>query len=90
MNIIESIEVEDVSATTLQVFHRRLRIPISVYLEQMAHYPDPWNERAYQSFVQKYLEEINDPGIVGMVRQAKDEKYVYLDAALRYPKNHNL
>lgn len=86
MNNFDSIEVEDTTATTLQVFHKRLRVPISVYLEEMADFPDPWNEIAYQRFVQKYLEEINDPGIVGMVRQKRDEEYVYLDAALRYPK----
>lgn len=86
MSIFDSIEIEHTPATTLQVFHKRLRIPISTYLELMADYPDPWNEMAYQRFVQKYLDQIDDPGIVGMVRQEKDEEFVYLDAALRYPK----
>jgi len=37
--------------------------------------------------VDQYLEETKDSGIVGMVRQEKDENYIYLDAAVRYAVN---
>jgi hypothetical protein len=85
MKITASIQEENSPVTTLQVYHRRLRIPITSYLKSVEEFTDPWNERAYQSFIQKYLDEINDQGIVGMVRQDHCEEYVYLDAAIRYP-----
>lgn len=85
MSIIDSIVVESSPVTTLQIFHKRLKIPMSVYLDQVAQFTDPWNEKTYQWFIQHYLDEIKDPGIVGMVRQECDSDYVYLDAALRYP-----
>jgi hypothetical protein len=85
MRISESIQEEHAPLTTLQVFHRRLRIPLESYLNTVEEFTDPWNERAYQYFIQKYLEEINDQGIVGMVRQEHDQDFIYLDAAIRYP-----
>lgn len=85
MSIIDSVVVESSPVTTLQVFHKRMKIPISIYLNSVSGYTDPWNEKAYQWFVQQYLYETKDPGIVGMVRQECDSDYVYLDAALRYP-----
>jgi len=71
--------------TTLQIYHRHFKIPIEHYFNTVADFPDPWDERAYQHVVHQYLVETQDKGIVGMVRQEKDEKYVYLDAAVRYP-----
>lgn len=85
MKISESIQEETQPVTTLQVYHRRLRIPIESYIETVKEFTDPWNERAYQYFIQKYLEETDDQGIVGMVRQDHDENTIYLDAAIRYP-----
>ncbi|GAB6154797.1 hypothetical protein JCM17380_35470 [Desulfosporosinus burensis] len=73
------------SETTLQVYHHHLKIPIETYFNTVADFLDPWDERAYQFVVHRHLEETNDQGIVGMVRQEKDEKFVYLDAAVRYP-----
>lgn len=70
---------------TLQIFHRHFKIPLNHYLETVADFTDPWDERAYQHFVQERLKETRDQGIVGMVRQEKDDHYVYLDAAVRYP-----
>ncbi|MDR3543773.1 MAG: hypothetical protein P4L69_22895 [Desulfosporosinus sp.] len=70
---------------TLQIYHRYYKIPLERYLNTVTDFLDPWDERAYQSVVQKYLEETKDSGIVGMVRQERDENYVYLDAAIRYP-----
>ncbi|WP_088226599.1 hypothetical protein [Desulfosporosinus sp. FKB] len=74
--------------TTLQVYHRHFKIPVERYLNTVTDFLDPWDERAYQHFVQQHLKTIDDHGIVGMVRQDKDENYVYLDAAVRYPINH--
>ncbi|TGE34320.1 hypothetical protein [Desulfosporosinus sp. Sb-LF] len=71
--------------TTLQVYHRHYKIPLETYFNTVAHFLDPWDERAYQFAVHQFLEETKDGGIVGMVRQEKDENYVYLDAAVRYP-----
>ena len=71
--------------TTLQLYHRHYKIPLVSYLNTVTDFLDPWNERAYQFAVQQYLEETQDNGLVGMVRQEKDENYVYLDAAVRYP-----
>ncbi|MDP4128426.1 MAG: hypothetical protein Q8912_16030 [Bacillota bacterium] len=71
--------------TTLQVYHRSLKIPLETYMNTVADFLDPWEERAYQYAVHQYLEEAKDSGIVGMVRQERDENYVYLDAAVRYP-----
>lgn len=85
MDLVNSIREEHSPATTLQVYHRRLRIPIDSYLKSVEEFTDPWNERAYQYFIQKYLEETHDQGIVGMVRQERDQEAVYLDAAIRYP-----
>jgi len=73
------------SDMTLQIYHQHLKIPLGTYLNTVADFPDPWDERAYQFFVDQYLEETKDSGIVGMVRQEKDENYIYLDAAVRYP-----
>ncbi|MGE4271687.1 MAG: hypothetical protein AB7E31_02265 [Desulfitobacterium sp.] len=67
------------------VDHQYLRIPISAYLKQVADFTNPWNERAYQAYIQHFLNEIHDEGIIGMVRQHRDDQYVYLDAAVRYP-----
>jgi len=71
--------------TTLQVYHHHLKIPIKTYFDTVSNFLDPWDERTYQFVVHRHLEEMNDQGIVGMVRQEKDENYVYLDAAVRYP-----
>lgn len=71
--------------TTLQIYHRYFKIPLERYFNTVADFLDPWDERAYQFAVHQYLEEMKDSGIVGMVRQEKDENYVYLDAAVRYP-----
>ncbi|KLU66696.1 hypothetical protein DEAC_c13630 [Desulfosporosinus acididurans] len=71
--------------TTLQVYHRYFKIPVEHYLNTVTDFLDPWDERAYQHFVQQYLKTTDDHGIVGMVRQDKDENYIYLDAAVRYP-----
>ncbi|GAB6174155.1 hypothetical protein JCM15765_36330 [Paradesulfitobacterium aromaticivorans] len=70
---------------TLQVYHHRLKVPLKEYLDTVQEFTDPWDERAYQYFANKHLEQENDPGIVGMVRQERDDDYVYLDAAVRYP-----
>lgn len=78
------------SETTLQVYHRHFKIPIESYLNTVTEFLDPWEERAYQHYVHQYLEAAKDEGIVGMVRQEKDENYVYLDAAVRYPINHQV
>lgn len=71
--------------TTLQIYHCHFKIPLERYFNTVADFLDPWDERAYQFVVHQYLEEMKDNGIVGMVRQEKDENYVYLDAAVRYP-----
>jgi hypothetical protein len=76
------------SDTTLQIYHRYFKIPIETYINAAADFLDPWDERAYQFVVHQYLAEAKDNGIVGMVRQEKDENYVYLDAAVRYPIKH--
>jgi len=73
------------SDTTLQIYHRSFQIPLETYLNKVSDFLDPWDERAYQYVVHQSLVEIHDHGIVGMVRQEKDENYVYLDAAIRYP-----
>lgn len=85
MRLTDLNREEDTPITTLQVFHHRLQIPLESYLKAVEEFTDPWNERAYQFFIQKYLEEIQDPGIVGMVRQEHDADFIYLDAAVRYP-----
>jgi|GEM_PF-3110165 len=89
MSIQESIIVDSTPVTTLQVFHKRLQIPLNVYLEVVKEFTDPWNEKAYQHFVEHYLKEVKDPGIVGMVRAEQDPEYIYLDAAIRYPTQVN-
>lgn len=71
--------------TTLQIYHRSFKIPLETYFNAAADFSDPWDERAYQHVVQQSLAAAHDHGIVGMVRQEKDESYVYLDAAIRYP-----
>ncbi|MDR3602861.1 MAG: hypothetical protein P4L49_20680 [Desulfosporosinus sp.] len=73
------------SETTLQIYHRHFKIPLEHYFNTVTEFLDPWDERAYQFVVQQCLTEMKDTGIVGMVRQEKDENYVYLDAAVRYP-----
>ncbi|HBW37295.1 hypothetical protein [Desulfosporosinus sp. BICA1-9] len=73
------------SETTLQVYHHHLKIPIETYFNTVVDFLDPWDERAYQFVVHRHLEKTKDRGIVGMVRQEKDENFVYLDAAVRYP-----
>ena len=88
MSLGSSVIEESQPVTTLQVYHRRWKIPQDVYLEVVRDYPDPWQEEAYQFFGQKYLEELADPGIIGMIRQEHDDSYVYLDAAVRYPVAH--
>ena len=72
---------------TLQIYHRQFKIPLDTYFKTVAGFLDPWEERAYQFVVHQYLAEEKDSGIIGMVRQEKDENYVYLDAAVRYPVN---
>jgi len=73
------------SDTTLQIYHRYFKIPLETYFNTVSDFLDPWDERAYQHVVHQLLEETKDNGIVGMVRQEKDEQYIYLDAAVRYP-----
>ena len=73
------------SDITLQIYHRHFKIPLESYFNTVSNFLDPWDERAYQFVVHQCLEEMKDNGIVGMVRQEKDENYVYLDAAVRYP-----
>ncbi|BAE84048.1 hypothetical protein [Desulfitobacterium hafniense] len=90
MDGIDSIVVDTAPVTTLQVFHKRLKIPLPVYLDGVAEFTDPWDEQAYQLFVQHYLDEMKDPGILGMVRQEHDDHYVYLDAVIRYPSESPL
>jgi hypothetical protein len=77
------------SETTLQIYHRHFKIPIEHYFNTVADFPDPWDERAYQFAVHQYLEKMQDTGLIGMVRQEKDENFVYLDAAIRYPLTTN-
>lgn len=72
---------------TLQIYHRHFKIPLDTYFNTVAGFLDPWEERAYQFVVHQYLAEAKDSGIIGMVRQERDENYVYLDAAVRYPVN---
>ena len=72
-------------ATTLQIYHRQFKIPLESYFNTVTDFLDPWDERTYQYVVQQLLEETQDHGILGMVRQETDENYVYLDAAVRYP-----
>lgn len=72
--------------TTLQIYHHHLKIPIETYFNTVAEFMDPWEERAYQYTVEQYLKKAKDSGIVGMVRQERDENFVYLDAAVRYPQ----
>lgn len=71
--------------TTLQIYHRQFKIPLETYFNTVTDFLDPWDERAYQYVVHRLLEETKNSGIVGMVRQEKDENYIYLDAAVRYP-----
>jgi len=70
---------------TLQLYHRQFKIPLVTYFKTVSDFLDPWDERAYQHVVDQLLAETEDSGIVGMVRQEKDETYIYLDAAVRYP-----
>ncbi|HZK85179.1 MAG TPA: hypothetical protein VFC58_10980 [Desulfosporosinus sp.] len=70
--------------TTLQIYHRQYKIPLETYFNTVIDFFDPWEVRAYQHVVQQLLDEAKDCGIVGMVRQEKDENYIYLDAAVRY------
>jgi len=84
MDIKKNVQEQEINTTTLQVTHRHLKVPEQVYLQSVNHL-DPWNEAAYQEFIQKYLDEINDGGIVGMVRVRRESPYVYFDAAIRYP-----
>lgn len=85
MNIHDSVEEENSSSTTLQVFHRQLRVPIKSYLTAVEEFTDPWDERAYQQFIHHYLQELGDPGIIGMVRQEQAGDFLLFDAAVRYP-----
>jgi len=73
--------------TTLQLYHRQFKIPLDTYFEKVSDFLDPWNEPAYQHVVDQLLEENEDRGIVGMVRQEKDDNYIYLDATIRYAVN---
>lgn len=81
----DSIQEESLSAVTLQIFHRHLKVPIDSYLNTVQDFTDPWDERAYQYFIHDYLKDLGDPGIIGMVRMEKDEDYLLFDAAIRYP-----
>lgn len=87
MRLKTEVEEQAMPTTTLQVYHRRLRIPREIYLETVADFSDPWEERACQFFVQEYLQELNDSGIVGMVRQDITDSFIFLDAAVRYPQD---
>jgi len=71
--------------TTLQLYHRQFKIPLETYFKSVKDFLDPWEERAYQHVVDQLLAKTNDTGIVGMVRQEKDEGFIYLDATIRYP-----
>lgn len=86
MMLMNSIQEEHTPPrVTLQVYHRRLRVAVPAYLQSVTEFTDPWEERACQHFIQSYLDEAHDQGIVGMVREEHDTEYVYLDAAIRYP-----
>lgn len=85
MHIHDSVEERHFSSTTLQVFHRQLKVPLESYLTTVQKFPDPWNERAYQHFIHRYLQELGDPGIVGMVRKERFGDFLLFDAAVRYP-----
>lgn len=85
MTLHDSVVEEDLSSTTLQVFHRRLKVPIETYLSTVQEFTDPWDERSYQHFIHHYLQELGDPGIIGMVRKEQEGNYVFFDAAVRYP-----
>lgn len=85
MNIRDSVEEENFSSTALQVFHRRLKVPLESYLNAVQEFTDPWDERAYQAFINHYLQEVGDPGIVGMVRKEQNGDFLLFDAAIRYP-----
>ena len=79
------IEEEATSLTALQVFHRRIKVPITVYLSTVQDFTNPWEERAYQYFIHDYLQEIGDPGIIGMIRKEQEGDCLLFDAAVRYP-----
>lgn len=84
MHLHDIVQEQDPPLTTLQVYHRRLKIPKEI-THIVSIFTDPWEERASQYFVEKYLQELNDPGIAGMVRQELIDAHVLLDAAIRYP-----
>lgn len=75
---------------TLQIYHQYFKIPLETYIDTVAGFLDPWEERAYQFVAHQYLAKAKDNGILGMVRQERDENYVYLDAAVRYPVNQGV
>lgn len=85
MHLQNIVQEQDQPLTTLQVYHRRLKIPKESYVRIVSDFTDPWDERASQYFVEQYLQELSDPGIVGMVRQELTDTHVLLDAAVRYP-----
>ena len=85
----EHVIKESNPCTTLQVFHEKLKIPLHVYLDTVSQFPNPWDEQAYQYFIQAYLLKAGDSGIVGMVREYHDDNFVHLDAAVRYPIEKN-
>ncbi|AHF07287.1 hypothetical protein [Desulfitobacterium metallireducens] len=85
MNIHDSVEEENFSSTTLLVFHRHLKVPLESYLSAVQEFTDPWDERAYQYFIHHYLQELGDPGLVGMVRKEQSADFLFFDAAVRYP-----
>lgn len=85
MSIHDSVEEENFDSTALQIFHRRLKVPLDFYLNAVQEFTDPWDERAYQHFIHLYLQELNDPGIIGMVRKEQDGNFLLFDAAVRYP-----
>lgn len=87
MQLENIVQEQDPPLTTLQVYHRRLKIPKETYINVLSAFTDPWEEQASQYFVEKYLEELDDPGIVGMVRQELTDTHVLLDAAIRYPQS---
>lgn len=84
MNLQHIVQEQIPTNTTLQVFHRQLAIPKDEYIQVVKDFSDPWDERAYQYFIIQYLQELSDPGMVGMVRQQQDDEFIYLDAAIRY------
>lgn len=79
-------KVEDLGPIeNVRVVHRRLRIPKEDYYKHLANYDESNFDDASQLFVQEYIENKNDQGIVGMVRSWEEDDWILLDATFRYP-----